>query len=49
MKTWTVVRNIQQGSLEILAAQSHCRGSVAAECFWTLSFPFPDPRWEGMT
>jgi outer membrane protein OmpA-like peptidoglycan-associated protein len=22
-----------------------CRGSVATECFWTLSFPFPDPRW----
>jgi hypothetical protein len=22
MKTWTVVRNIQQGSLQILAAQS---------------------------
>jgi hypothetical protein len=23
----------------------HRRGSVAAECFWSLSFTFTDPRW----
>src|SRR5450631_4949610 len=25
--------------------RGHRRGSVAAECLWTLSFHFPDPRW----
>ena len=24
--------------------RSYRRGFVATECFWTLSFPFPDPR-----
>jgi outer membrane protein OmpA-like peptidoglycan-associated protein len=26
-------------------SRGYCCGSVAAECFWTLSFPFADPRW----
>src|SRR6266704_5683745 len=24
---------------------SHCRGFMAAECVWTLSFSFPRARW----
>jgi hypothetical protein len=25
--------------------RGHWRGSVAAECFWTIEFHFQDPRW----
>ena len=49
---WLVNRFIPMQSIHQVDSERRRgdrRGSVAVECFWTVSFPFPYPRREGMS